>query len=179
MLTGEPSPCQLTIREVLPDEAYEYTECQIDCWQEAYKGLMPDDYLRNMHAELDQRAEHTRKTLLQPGDTKFYCVKIGEKTIGRLIFGKSRDEDKPDAGEIHAIYLRAEFWDKGYGRQIMNVALEALRLDGYKEIVVWVFEENDRAIRFYEKNGFIFDGTKQDMEVGKVLIAKRFVLGLD
>ena len=32
---------------------------------------------------------------------------------------------------------------------------EKIKSQGYREVILWVFEENKRARRFYEKEGFI------------------------
>lgn len=46
----------------------------------------------------------------------------------------------------------------------MNAALE--KLSAYRKIAVWVLKGNDRAIRFYERYGFRFDGTEADIMLG-------------
>jgi len=166
-----------SINKVLPEEAYEYAACHIACWQSAYKGIVPDGYLENMQKEIEQRAERTKKNLAESPDS-FYCAKLENRIVGVLIFSKSRDEDKPDAGEVGAIYLLAEFWGKGYGRQMMDFAIETLKNAGYHEIILWVLEENHRARRFYEKYGFIFDGTKKEIILGKSLTEVRYMLGV-
>ena len=35
-----------------------------------------------------------------------------------------------------------------------------------KRIAVWVLKGNDKAIRFYERYGFRFDGTESEIELG-------------
>lgn len=169
---------EVTIHKVLPENAYEYTACHIACWQSAYKGIIPDDYLKNMSAEIEPRTERLKKNLVELTDFLYYYAAVDNEMIGRLIIGKSRDEDKPDAGEICAIYLLEEYWSKGYGRQIMDYALKTLKCMGYSEIILWVLDENTRARRFYEKFGFVFDGTKKGIEIGKTLIEIRYTLNL-
>ena len=46
----------------------------------------------------------------------------------------------------------------------MNAAFE--KLAAYKKISVWVLKDNERAIKFYEKYGFRFDGTEQEVKLG-------------
>lgn len=166
----------IIIRKVLPEDAYEYAACHIACWRSAYRGIITDEYLDSMSAEQEQRAERCRQLLNEPGDNEFYYAELDGKMIGRLVICKSRDEDKPDAGEIGAIYLLDAFWGKGYGRQMMDYAISALKRRGYQEIIVWVLEENHRARRFYEKCGFLFDGTKKEIEIDKPLVEIRYAL---
>ena len=169
---------KITIRKALPEDAYNYTICHIACWNAAFRGIVPDEYLDNMPAQLEQRAESVRKTLGEPGNCEFYCVIFEERIIGRLIIGKSQDEDKPDTGEIGAIYLLEEFWSKGYGREMMDFAIGALRRLGYREVVLWTLKKNKRAKRFYEKYGFMADGARKKVEFGKALTVIRYTFNL-
>ena len=164
---------EINIRKVLPTEAYEYAACHIACWQAAYRGIMTDEYLDNMSAE--KMAEDTRQALSNPGVYRFYCVELDRKMIGRLVVSKSRDEDKPDAGEIAAMYLAGEYWDKGYGRKMMDFSIKEIKKMGYDEAFLWVLEENSRARKFYEKCGFEFDGAKKETNIDKPLAHMRYV----
>jgi len=169
---------ELTIRKVLPEDAYNYTACHIACWQAAYRGIIPDGYLDNMQNEQDSRTERLTAALLDPGDDEFYCAEYEGRIVGRLIICKSRSEDKPDAGEIIAIYLLKEFWDKGYGRKLMDYILDRLRVLGYREVILWALEENKRARRFYEKCGFTLDEARAEIVIEKPLAEVRYSLKL-
>ena len=166
----------ITIRKVLPEEAYEFAVLHINCWRDAYNGIIPEDYLDNMTVELNQRVERHKQSIENPNGCEFYCVICDNKMIGMLIFAKSQDEDKPDAGDVIAIYLLKEYWGKGYGKQMMDFAVAELRKSKYKEIIIWVLEENTRGIHFYEKYGMIHDGAEKEMQLGKPLKCIRYVL---
>jgi len=168
----------IIIRKVLKDDAYEYAVNHIKCWQDAYKGVIPDDYLDSMSTELEQRAERNRQFLAEPGDCDYCCAELDGEMVGRLVFGKSHDDDKTDVGEIHAIYLLAEFWGKGYGKQMMDYALAELTRLGYNEVTIWVFRENKRGRQFYEKHGFLADGKEMELEFGKPLKCMRYTLSI-
>ena len=163
------------IREVLPEEAYDYTTLHIACWQSAYRKIISEEYMQNMLEDIDNRAERCRRDLTTPGEWKFYCAMLDDIMIGRLILCKSRDDDKRDVGEVAAIYLLEEYWDKGYGRKMMDYALNKLEVMGFHEVVVWVLEANHRARRFYEKMGFYHDGTSKEIIIDKPLVEIRYV----
>ena len=46
----------------------------------------------------------------------------------------------------------------------MKAAID--KLSAYKKIAVWVLRGNERAIRFYERFGFHFDGTEAEIMLG-------------
>ena len=167
---------RIKLRRVRIKDARDFTACHISCWQAAYRGIIPDSYLDNMNTELDARTERCVQSLSNPGTNEFFYVGHKGQMIGRLIICKSRDADMPHAGEIGAFYLVRAFWGKGYGKAMMGFALKRLKRKGHRDVLLWVLEENARARRFYEKCGFVFDGTKKEIEVGKPLIEVRYVL---
>jgi ribosomal protein S18 acetylase RimI-like enzyme len=167
------NPMEMTIRKALPEDAYDYADCHISCFQTAYKGIVSDEYLINMLAEKEKLVEKYKKSLTDPGDCEYYCVIYAERMIGFLIINKSLSEDKSGIGEIWAIYLIKEFRGIGYGKQMLSFALNELKQQ--KEIFLWVFEDNKRARRFYEKSSFCFDGIKREVNYGKPLVQLRYV----
>ena len=61
---------EATIHKVLPENARDYAVCHIACWQAAYRGIIPDDFLDNMSAELDVRAERVEKSIREQTNLK-------------------------------------------------------------------------------------------------------------
>jgi len=165
----------MNIRKAQIEDAYEFAACHTACWRDAYFWLIPDEVFQKMEDAQEERAEICHGYLQEPGDNEYYYAELDGKMIGRLVFGKCRDEDKPDAAEIHAIYLLAEYWDKGYGRQMLDFALGVLVPGGYSEFIIWVLEDNCRAINFYKKYGFVADGERKILEIGKPLVTVRYV----
>ena len=162
----------IKIREATAEDAFEYAANHIACWQAAYKGIISNEYLENM--PIEQMAERNRITLSEPGSFSYYYAQLNGRMIGRLVIGKCRDEDKPDQGEIAAIYLLEEFWGKGYGREMMEFSLSELKRKGYGEVLIWVLEDNNRARLFYEKCGFAFDGSTQEISIDKSYTEMRY-----
>ena len=74
--------------------------------------------------------------------------------IGTASFCKSRWEQYSNYGEIVSIYFLPAYMGKGYGQHLLKKCIEELNGLGYDNILLWVLEENQRARRFYEKNGF-------------------------
>ena len=165
----------IIVRRVLPNDAYGFALCKNKSWQSAYRGIVPAEYLEGLSAE--KQSEWVRKWITEQKESEFYCVTKDDEIIGVLVVNPCRDEDRPDSGELTAIYLLEEYWDKGYGREMMDFAINALNQMGFDEIIVWVLEENSRARRFYEKFNFVFDGTMKEIEIGKPLVEIRYVRG--
>lgn len=49
--------------------------------------------------------------------------------------------------------------------QLLHAAFAVL--DHFSEIYLWVLKDNKRAIAFYQKMGFTFDGQEKILELGK------------
>jgi len=163
----------MEIRKALPNDALEYASCHVASWQSAYKDIVPDEYLNKLSVE--KWAEKFRNNLKELKEYSYFSAVHENKIIGILIIGKSSDQDKPGTGEICAIYLKKEYWSKGFGKEMMDYALASLKGEKFDEVILWVLEENGRARRFYEKCGFVSDGTKKEITLGKVLTEIRYV----
>ena len=91
-------------------------------------------------------------------------AKDGDRVIGFVGYGEHCDDALTDCGEVFAIYVLAECYGQKVGYALMNAAVE--KLATYKKIAVWVLKGNDRAIKFYERYGFRFDGTEKEVNLG-------------
>lgn len=67
-------------------------------------------------------------------------------------------QDQGDAAEIIAFHTLPESRGTGLGRELLSAALVQI---GSKPVFLWAFAENARARRFYEKNGFSWDGNQR------------------
>lgn len=80
---------------------------------------------------------------------------IGENS-GMLVW-----QEGEAGAEIVGIHSLPESWGTGLGHAMLT---EALRQIGERPVFLWAFKENKRARRFYEKNGFHWDGTERVSE---------------
>ncbi len=136
-------------------------------WHEAYPGLVDQSYLDKMTLEkcVDAAARRfTNSTLV---------AKDGGRVIGFAVFGDCRDNDLHDAGEVYAIYVLAEYYGSGAGRELMRASLQRLI---QPRVAVWVLKGNERAIRFYQKCGFRFDGHENTLDLGSPAVELRMIL---
>ncbi len=142
-----------------------YVHCT--AWQEAYRGIVCDRYLDTMTVEAT-----TARARQFPENT--LVAKDQEKVVGFAVYSPSRDEDLTDAGEVVAIYVLSEYYGHKIGYRLMNEAVS--RLSEYNTIFVWVLEQNERAIRFYHRYGFEFDGSKKQLNLGTPVPAVRLIM---
>lgn len=148
----------MEIRLVTPsDDRAAISRVYEESWKFAYKGIVPQDYLSSLNSEsfVPVREDRYSLVLLEKG-----------KIVGTSSYCKSRLEDMPDWGEIVSIYLLPGFMDRGLGKPLLEAAVKGLADMGYGRVFLWVLEDNLRARRFYEKNGFVPSGRTMETEIG-------------
>ena len=126
-------------------------------WHETYTGLIDPAYMERITLEKCMDMAHR-------WPQNMMVAKDGDKVIGFIGYGEHRDEALTDCGEVSAIYVLADYYGQKVGYELMNAAFD--KLAEYKRIAVWVLKGNDRAIRFYERYGFRFDGTEKEVKLG-------------
>ena len=117
-------------------------------WHEAYTGLISQEYLDRLTLEVCEKMAFGRTD-------NIFVAKDGDRVVGFAVYG-DRGEENPETGEIIAIYVLAEYYGKGVGRQLMKAGMEQLK--AYPKICLWVLKDNGRSIRFYEESVFRPDG---------------------
>ena len=134
-------------------------------WREAYDDLLPADFQETMTLEKCRffSQKYPENTLI---------AMDGKKVVGFISYGNFRGETI-QAGEIIALYVLKDYYGKGVSKQLMHAAFVAL--DQFSEIYLWVLKDNKRAIAFYQKMGFTFDGQEKIRELGKPVKELRMV----
>lgn len=95
---------------------------------------------------------------LNDENSEFYFATNEDKVIGylKVNFGASQTELKDnDALEIERIYVLNEYHGKKVGQVLYDKALKVAKEKKAAYIWLGVWEENPKAIRFYQKNGFV------------------------
>jgi len=158
---------KIKIRTAKPGDEAGLAKVHIRSWQEAYKGLIPQDYLDNLSSELKNRIEMWKSILTNP--KRWAWVAEGANGIvGFALFGPPRDENRDGFIELGAIYLLASEKGKGIGFSLLSAGFNKMKDLGYKKAYCWVLENNP-TIKFYERSGAVFSKkTKVDEIGGKI-----------
>ena len=70
-----------------------------------------------------------------------------------------------ESWQLKELYVDPFFQGEGIGRVLLEYFLNQSKENGIKSVNLWALEKNERARRFYERNGFEFSGVKE-LEVG-------------
>ena len=90
-------------------------------------------------------------------------------------WGKNRCDLGDTVGEWICIHSLQNNWAKGYGSATMEYVLAQLQQANYESVILWVFEANTRARKFYEKHGFtLTEQNKLANDIAEVMYIKSF-----
>ncbi|HSZ38850.1 MAG TPA: GNAT family N-acetyltransferase [Trebonia sp.] len=145
----------LLVRSARVQDVGQMARVHVRCWQETYRGLMPDAVLddpgfpaareRMWTAALtDERYRRNRAAVAD---------RDGE-LVGLAMSGPSDDVNGACAVQLYVLYVRAADHGTGAGRALLEAVTDA-----GVPTALWVADPNPRAQAFYRKHGFVADGT--------------------
>jgi GNAT superfamily N-acetyltransferase len=155
----------MVVRPARPADALAVAGVHVRSWQVGYRGLMPDEHLDGLRPE--ERATRYTFGSADPAEPlTLVATDDGDDDVwGFATISPARDPDRAGAGEVCALYVDPARWDTGVGRVLMGAARDRLTELGFTEAVLWVLEGNQRAERFYRRDGWRPDGAHRQEDV--------------
>ncbi|MCR3747730.1 GNAT family N-acetyltransferase [Lentzea californiensis] len=144
----------MTVRLAVVSDAPAVASVHVQTWQAAYRGLVPDSVLDELSVQ--ERASMWERGIPRGG---VWVGFVDDAVAGFCAVGPSREPDA--AFELFALYVLPSAWGTPLGYELARAALGA-----EQDVVLWVFDENPRARRFYERLGFRADGTVKTETIG-------------
>lgn len=120
-------------------------------WRHAYKGLIAQDYLDRLP---DDYWIPSLPAWLCNNELNGLMVYDGKQPAGCCIYGRGREADHSDWGEIVSLYLLPDCMRKGLGGELLEECLSIMRKDGYHRFYLWAIEGSKATESFYAKHGF-------------------------
>ena len=145
---------EYVIRASNKKDVYEVTHVVTICWNETYKGLVPDEYLENLKLDEDERAKRTIENF-ENHKYKQLVLEVDGKIVGFIRYGKSDDQEFNNCGEIYAFYIINKYHGLGLGRKLFELARDNLKKDGFDKMIIACLKGNTTN-SFYEHMGGIY-----------------------
>ncbi len=166
MDTPATPPPSYAIAAVTLDDAEDYVRCHAACLAETYVDLMPPAFAVLHNSDLPAQAARTREVWAQDarGPEPRTAAWLARDSIGEVVGivrsgpGMQDWEAALDAPpttipyQMHQLYTRRRTYGTGLGRRLLEVAT------GDHDTYLWIVDGNERADRFYLRNGFLPDG---------------------
>jgi ribosomal protein S18 acetylase RimI-like enzyme len=108
------------------------------------------------YLENDLSLERLSEELNNP-NSEFYLASLKNEVIGYLKINcepAQTEQKTANSLEIERIYVLKEFHGKNIGQLLLEYASQIAEEKGNENVWLGVWEENKRAIRFYQKFGF-------------------------
>jgi len=141
----------VTVRQATVEDAEGIARVHIQAWRETYTALVEPGELDELSVE--RRAERWRSHL--QGQAEAWVAVAGGEIVG-FSRATTHDESAVRPRELESIYLLADYHGCGVGQALLDAAI------GDAPAFLFVARGNPRATRFYERNGFAFDGTSEE-----------------
>jgi ribosomal protein S18 acetylase RimI-like enzyme len=147
----------LIVRPARVQDVEQMARVHVRCWQETYRGLMPDAVLDDpgfpaarermwTSALTDERYRQNRVAVAERGD----------ELLGIAMSGPPEDVTAAWVRQLYVLYVHATDHGMGAGRALLEAVIDA-----EEPAALWVADPNPRAQAFYRKHGFAADGTAQ------------------
>ncbi len=150
------------VRKVNPTDASRMADIQIFGWRNAYRGII-DDKILFSKLDIEKKAKSFRASI-EEGKELWYVYEEDDIIKGMMCFGNSRDEDRADSFELYCIYVDPLMLRQSIGKQMIEFFEAEAKAKGFNKVILWVLEKNQIGVNFYEKNGYRFEGKRQNIE---------------
>jgi len=151
------------IRAAHRADADAITDVQVASWRAGYAHVFPDSVLYADDFDSSRRTFWSNWRF-GPGHRVVVVTEEtddgGARVIGFCSYGPERVRARgfTGRGEVWAFYLRPDRWGCGAAAELMDHVEQRLRAEGFATAVLWVLDDNPRARRFYERQGWVATG---------------------
>lgn len=169
----------IQVRRAVPSDADRMGAIHVAAWRGAYGGIMTDEYLDALDeaavaAAWRERLDSGLSDRAPVGVTAQSLVaELDGVVVAMAAVGPDRDDlDDVATGELWMLNAEPSAWGTGAAVALHDLACGELAARGHTDAVLWVVEENARARRFYEREGWHDDGRLKIEPIGGVEVTE-------
>ena len=142
----------IEIRRARKGDEGVFARIQTESWKAAFSHILsPEELARCTQLE---EAEELYRRVLARGEIQMALELVAGEPHCIAAWGMNRSDQGEDTGELICIHSLPDRWHQGYGSKMLAYVLEDMGRAGFSKAILWVFEDNCQARRFYEKHGF-------------------------
>lgn len=149
----------MDIRQAITADAQRIGEVHVLNWRAGMGGYINADYLESLTAR-DVTMQWLR-SLASPIHADTLVAEEEGRVVGLIDFGINRNELGFDVAEVYGLYVDPDSWNRGIDAALLNEAELHLAETGFRRAIVWTLSENEDRRRFYERNGWSWDGVSE------------------
>ncbi|MER2059129.1 MAG: N-acetyltransferase [Niallia sp.] len=150
----------ITIKKCTLADLHKLQEISIETFNETFKH---ENSTENMKFYLENAFTLNQLEMeISNISSQFYFVFFNNQHAGYLKVNINEAQSEKmgeEFLEIERIYVKSRFQKHGIGQYLINKAVEIAKKEKKRMVWLGVWEKNDNAIGFYQKNGFVQKGT--------------------
>ena len=149
----------ISIAKVTKEQSQPLSELSRITFLESHGHSAAAEDINNFIAE--NYNEVALKKELQDVKNIFHILYYNNKAAGlsKIILNYSHPNCKiENVAKLERIYLLKEFYDLRLGQQLLDFNINLIKENNQAGVWLFVWLENERAIHFYKKNGFVVIG---------------------
>jgi ribosomal protein S18 acetylase RimI-like enzyme len=145
----------LIVRPAAVHDVAQLARVHVRCWQETYRGLMPDAVLDDPgFPAARERMWTAALTGERYRQNRVAVAERGNELVGIAMSGPPDEVTAAWRRQLYVLYVHAADHGTGAGRGLLEAVI-----DPGEPAALWVVDPNPRAQAFYRKHGFVPDGT--------------------
>ena len=163
-----------TVRPAEPSDAAGIARIQLDTWRAAYADLLPAEVLAGFDAD---DAELTWRQTIEQGPAQVFVAVEGDWLVGFCAAGPAPEDetagadgspakDSATVALVSSVLVEPRWGRRGHGSRVLAEAGRAMRDAGSTRGIAWVPEPDKATLGFYERAGWVADGTVRTLDAG-------------
>jgi GNAT superfamily N-acetyltransferase len=163
-----------TVRPAEPTDADEIARIQVDTWRAAYADLLPAAILDGLDAA---EAALTWRQTIEQGPAQVFVAREGDWLVGFCAAGLAPEDetaaadgspakDSATVALVSTVLVEPRWGRRGHGGRLLAHAGQAMRDAGSTRGIAWVPEPDKATLAFYERAGWVADGTVRTLDAG-------------
>ena len=159
---------RIEIRAARPEDAPAIAAVHVASARDAYRGILPDDWLDALSTGAHETFWRWRVESLRQDGAIWVAANSGS-IVGFCTTSRSDEPDAAaDTAEVGWLYVSPNRVGEGVGSGLLAQAISRAADQGFAEATLWVYADNERARRFYENAGWQLDGSEQRKQRGDI-----------
>jgi ribosomal protein S18 acetylase RimI-like enzyme len=146
-------------------------ELTMQVWPQTYASTLSQeqiDYMLLMMYSTEALHEQMNK------GAQFIIAYYNDQPVGFASYGATEKEHEY---KLHKLYVITTIQKTGAGKGLLQFVMQDVQQQGCKHLILQVNRENENAIGFYERMGFIKE-SEADFDIGHGFYMKDYVMGM-
>lgn len=154
----------LVIRQAILSDMKQLAKIQTNSWRDSFFNILTPETLRK-YTNPDS-CEKLLESVFNSQKGNFYIALFNSIPCGEVFW--CLGSELKNSAEIVAFHISKSFWNNGIGTALLQHVINEIQPTKVDCIYLWVFQENIRARKFYEKLGFSTDNCIRNSRLDNV-----------